>query len=57
MVGGVLAAPERFARETILTEALAWVVRTDHPLTQRNQSTWKLWSRCRMWLSPRACRA
>jgi DNA-binding transcriptional LysR family regulator len=37
MVGGVLAAPERFARETILTEALAWVVRTDHPLTQRNQ--------------------
>jgi DNA-binding transcriptional LysR family regulator len=37
MVGGVLAAPERFARETILTEALAWVVRTDHPLMQRNQ--------------------
>ena len=37
MVGGVLAAPERFARETILTEALAWVVRTDHPLTERNQ--------------------
>jgi DNA-binding transcriptional LysR family regulator len=37
MVGGVLAAPERFARETILTEALAWVVRTDHPLMERNQ--------------------
>ena len=37
VISGVLAAPERFARETILTEALAWVVRTDHPLTQRNQ--------------------
>jgi DNA-binding transcriptional LysR family regulator len=36
MVGGVLAAPERFARETILTEELAWVVRADHPLTRRN---------------------
>ena len=35
MVGGVLAAPERFARETILTEDLAWVVRADHPLTRR----------------------
>jgi DNA-binding transcriptional LysR family regulator len=37
MVGGVLAAPERFARETILTEELAWVVRTGHPLTERNE--------------------
>ena len=36
MVGGVLAAPERFARETILTEALAWVVRADHPLAKLN---------------------
>lgn len=36
MVGGVLTAPERFARETILTEDLAWVVRVDHPLTHRN---------------------
>jgi DNA-binding transcriptional LysR family regulator len=36
MVGGVLAAPERFARETIFTEALAWIVRADHPLTLRN---------------------
>jgi DNA-binding transcriptional LysR family regulator len=35
MVGGVLAAPDRFARETILTEELAWVVRADHPLTRR----------------------
>jgi DNA-binding transcriptional LysR family regulator len=36
MIGGVLAAPERFTYETILTEELAWVVRADHPLTQRN---------------------
>lgn len=36
LVGGVVAAPERFARETILTESLAWVVRAGHPLTQRN---------------------
>jgi DNA-binding transcriptional LysR family regulator len=35
LVGGVLAAPERFARETILTETLAWVVRAGHPLTRR----------------------
>jgi DNA-binding transcriptional LysR family regulator len=32
LVGGVVAAPERFARETILTESLAWVVRAGHPL-------------------------
>jgi DNA-binding transcriptional LysR family regulator len=37
MVGGVLAAPERFARETLVTEALTWVVRAGHPLTQRNR--------------------
>lgn len=36
LVGGVVAAPDRFARETILTESLAWVVRGGHPLTQRN---------------------
>lgn len=35
MVAGVLAAPERFARETIMTESLAWVVRTGHPLANR----------------------
>ena len=35
MIGGVLAAPERFTHETILTEELAWVVRADHPLTER----------------------
>jgi DNA-binding transcriptional LysR family regulator len=34
MVGSVLAAPERFASETILTEELVWVVRTAHPLFQ-----------------------
>lgn len=31
LVGSVLAAPDRFARETILTETLVWVVRTGHP--------------------------
>jgi DNA-binding transcriptional LysR family regulator len=31
LVGSVLAAPERFARETILTETLVWVVRAGHP--------------------------
>jgi DNA-binding transcriptional LysR family regulator len=31
LVGSVLAAPERFARETILTEKLVWVVRAGHP--------------------------
>jgi DNA-binding transcriptional LysR family regulator len=36
MIGGVLTAPERFARETIVTEALAWVVRADHPLAKLN---------------------
>jgi DNA-binding transcriptional LysR family regulator len=34
LVGSVLAAPERFARETILTEQLVWVVRTGHPAFQ-----------------------
>ncbi|MGZ3404499.1 MAG: LysR family transcriptional regulator [Phenylobacterium sp.] len=34
MVGSVLAAPERFARETILTEELVWVVRAGHPAFQ-----------------------
>jgi DNA-binding transcriptional LysR family regulator len=31
LIGSVLAAPERFARDTILTEELVWVVRKDHP--------------------------
>jgi DNA-binding transcriptional LysR family regulator len=34
LVGNVLAAPERFARETILTEKLVWVVRAGHPAFQ-----------------------
>ena len=34
LVGSVLAAPERYARETILTEELVWVVRRDHPTFQ-----------------------
>ncbi len=34
MVGSVLAAPERFARETLLTEELVWVVRAGHPVFQ-----------------------
>ena len=37
MVGSVLAAPERYARETILTEELVWVVRTGNPLIQGNR--------------------
>jgi DNA-binding transcriptional LysR family regulator len=37
MVGSVLAAPERYARETILTEELVWVVRTGNPLFQRER--------------------
>ena len=34
MVSSVLAAPERYARETILIEELVWVVRTGNPLFQ-----------------------
>jgi DNA-binding transcriptional LysR family regulator len=33
------SAPERFARERLITEALAWVVRAGHPLTQRPTAT------------------
>jgi len=36
LVGNVLAAPERFSRETLLTEELVWVVRRDHPAFQGN---------------------
>lgn len=32
MIGGVASAPDRFARDTILTETMAWVVASDHPL-------------------------
>ena len=31
LVGSVIVAPERFARETLMTEELVWVVRRDHP--------------------------
>jgi DNA-binding transcriptional LysR family regulator len=34
MVSSVLAAPERYARETILIEELVWVVRIGNPLFQ-----------------------
>jgi DNA-binding transcriptional LysR family regulator len=34
LVGGVITAPDRFAREVIATEALAWVVRADGPLAR-----------------------
>ena len=37
MVSGVLTAPERFARETLMSEELVWVVRTDHPLAKLNR--------------------
>ncbi|WP_293455237.1 LysR family transcriptional regulator [Phenylobacterium sp.] len=35
VIGGVVAAPERFARETLLVEELAWVVNVDSPLARR----------------------
>jgi DNA-binding transcriptional LysR family regulator len=34
MIGSVIAAPERFANETLLTEELVWVVRNGHPVFQ-----------------------
>lgn len=34
MIGGVIAAPERFGRDVVLTETLSWVVRAGHPLGQ-----------------------
>jgi DNA-binding transcriptional LysR family regulator len=34
MVGSVLAAPDRFARENLITEELVWVVRNGHPAFQ-----------------------
>jgi DNA-binding transcriptional LysR family regulator len=39
LVGGVASAPERFARETILTETLAWVVAIGHPLASAKEVT------------------
>jgi DNA-binding transcriptional LysR family regulator len=37
MIGSVLTAPGRFARETLMTEDLTWVVRADHPLARGNR--------------------
>jgi len=37
VVGGVVAAPERFAREVLLTEELAWVVAATAPLARMNR--------------------
>lgn len=36
VIGGVVAAPDRLARETIAVESLVWVVRAAHPLAERN---------------------
>jgi DNA-binding transcriptional LysR family regulator len=37
LVGGVVSAPERFARETLMTETLTWVVRAGHPLARASE--------------------
>ena len=34
-IGSFDSAPDRFARERLMVEALAWVVRAGHPLTER----------------------
>jgi DNA-binding transcriptional LysR family regulator len=34
VVGAIAPSPERFAREGLRREALAWIVRADHPLAQ-----------------------
>jgi len=39
MVGGVASAPDRFARDTILTETMAWVVAAGHPLASASTVT------------------
>jgi DNA-binding transcriptional LysR family regulator len=39
LVQVVDAAPERFARERLMTEALAWVVRAGHPLCSVGSAT------------------
>ncbi len=36
LVGSVLAHPDRFTRESLLTEELVWVVRNGHPLVSGN---------------------
>src|SRR5436190_4822023 len=37
MVSSLIAGPDRLAQEPLISEALAWVARTDSPLAQRNQ--------------------
>jgi DNA-binding transcriptional LysR family regulator len=37
LVGSVLAAPDRFTRETLLTEELVWVVRSGHAVLARGR--------------------
>jgi DNA-binding transcriptional LysR family regulator len=37
LVGSVLAAPDRFAHETVLSEELVWVVRNGHPIIDRGR--------------------
>lgn len=39
MVGGVATAPDRFGRDAILTETMAWVVARDHPLAHAREVT------------------
>src|SRR5271165_954862 len=39
VVSVVDSAPERFARERLMSEALAWVVRAGHPLSERGAAT------------------
>jgi DNA-binding transcriptional LysR family regulator len=39
LVGGVASAPERFARDVILTESLIWTVASGHPLAAKNRIT------------------
>jgi len=34
LIGGIVGAPERFARDVITTDGMAWVVRADHPLAE-----------------------
>lgn len=37
LIGGVANAPERFAREAILMETMAWVVARGHPLANKRE--------------------
>lgn len=37
VIGGAVRAPERFGRETLIRESLAWVIRGEHPLAGRRE--------------------